>query len=401
MVKAPAVVIKLDSITGLQSARILSGYGIPVIGIVDDPSHFCSRTNCCEEILAGSTTDDALLETLSDIAGRRGICALFPCSDESVRVLSRNRESLRERFRFVLPDEHVIDLFMNKINFYKFARDKGFTIPSTFFPARREDIDEIAGKMNPPYIVKPAEKTRRWIELFQKKVLKLGSIGELDRVFDACLDAAGDIIVQERIEGDDSRLYSCIFYYNSGCEQYITFTSRKLRQWRIEDGDACLAEECRDDEVLKQTIELIGSVKFRGLGSLEFKRDGTSGRYYMIEPNIGRPVTRIGLVEKAGVPILYAMYRDALGMSLPSDVMQRHTGVKWISIINDVLSAIAYYRKKQLTVREWLESLRGVKAFAVFSLRDPLPFIFQPFNYLRNYLGRPEPGPDERSHGGR
>jgi len=121
----------------------------------------------------------------------------------------------------------------------------------------------------------------------------------------------------------------------------------------------------------------------------------------MIEPNIGRPVTRIGLVEKAGVPILYAMYRDALGMSLPSDVMQRHTGVKWISIINDVLSAIAYYRKKQLTVREWLESLRGVKAFAVFSLRDPLPFIFQPFNYLRNYLGRPEPGPDERSHGGR
>jgi predicted ATP-grasp superfamily ATP-dependent carboligase len=116
----------------------------------------------------------------------------------------------------------------------------------------------------------------------------------------------------------------------------------------------------------------------------------------MIEPNIGRPVTRIGLVEKAGVPILYAMYRDALGMSLPSDVMQRHTGVKWISIVNDTLSAIAYYRKKQLTVRQWLESLSGVKAFAVFSLRDPLPFIFQPVDYLRNYLARPEPGPDKR-----
>ncbi|MGH7849475.1 MAG: carboxylate--amine ligase [Thermodesulfobacteriota bacterium] len=396
MVKALAVVIKLDSITGLQSARILSGYGIPVIGIVDDPSHFCSRTNCCEEILAGSTSGDALLETLSDIAGRRGICALFPCSDESVRVISRNRESLREHFRFVLPDEHVIDLFMNKSNFYKFALDRGFAIPSTCFPARREDLGEIAGKLKPPYIVKPAKKTGRWVELFQKKVLKLGSIGELDRVFDACLDAAGDIVVQERIEGDDSRLYSCIFYYDSRCEPYITFTSRKLRQWRIEDGDACLAEECRDDEVLKQTMELIGAVKFRGLGSLEFKKDGPDGRYHMIELNAGRPVTRIGLVEKAGVPILYAMYRDALGMSLPSDVMQRHTGVKWISIVNDTLSAIAYYRKKQLTAREWLASLSGVKAFAVFSLRDPKPFIFQPFNYLRNYLGRPEPGPDKR-----
>lgn len=388
MVKTPAVVIKLDSITGLQTARILSGYGIPVIGIVDDPSHFCSRTNCCEEILAGSTTDDGLLETLSVIAGKWGVSALFPCSDESVRVISRNRERLTEDFRFVLPDEDVIDLFMNKVNFYKYARERGFTIPSTFFPACREDIAEIAGKLCPPYIVKPAVRTKRWIDRVRKKVLKLGSIEELMGICDDCLDAAGDIIVQERIGGDDSSLCSCIFYYNSGCEQYITFTSRKLRQWHIEDGDACLAEECREEEVLVKTNELLGNIKFRGLGSIEFKRNGPGGRYYMIEPNIGRPVTRIGLVEKAGVPILYAMYRDALGMALPADLTQRYTGAKWISLINDVLSSAAYYRKKKLTVRQWLESLRGVNAFAVFSLRDPLPFIFQPVDYLRNYLGK-------------
>ncbi len=191
MVKAPAVVIKLDSITGLQTARILSGYGIPVIGIAADPSHFCSRTNCCEEILAGSTSEDALLGTLSDIARRHGVCVLFPCSDESVRVISRNRESLRERFRFVLPDEEVIDLFMNKANFYKFARDKGFTVPPTCFSARREDLGEIAGKLRPPYIVKPTVKTKKWTERFQKKVLKLGSIEELRGVYDDCLDAAG------------------------------------------------------------------------------------------------------------------------------------------------------------------------------------------------------------------
>jgi predicted ATP-grasp superfamily ATP-dependent carboligase len=387
--KQPAVVIKLDSITGLQTARILSGYGIPVIGIVDDPSHFCSRTSCCEEILAGSTSGDGLLETLSVIAGKWGVSALFPCSDESVRVISRNRERLTEAFRFVLPDEDVVDLFMNKVNFYKYALDRGFTIPSTFFPTRGEDIAEIAGKLGPPYIVKPAVKTKRWIDRVQKKVLKLGSIEELDRVFDACLDAAGDIIVQERIGGDDSCLRSSIFYYNSGCERVLTFTSRKLRQWYIEDGDASLAEECRDDEVIKLTEELLAGIKFRGIGSIEFKKDPSTGRYYIIEPNIGRPVTRIGLPEKAGVPVLYTMYCDALGLALPRELTQRYTGVKWISIINDTLSAIAYYRKKKLTVRQWLESLGGVKAFAVFSLRDPLPFIFQPVDYLRNYLKKP------------
>jgi D-aspartate ligase len=237
LVKTPAVIIKLDSITGLQTARILSGYGIPVIGIVDDPSHFCSRTNCCEEIIVGSTTDDGLLETLSVIAGKWGVSALFPCSDESVRVISRNRERLTEHFRFVLPDEDVLDLFMNKVNFYKYAWDNGFTIPSTFFPARREDIDEIAEKLRPPYIVKPAVRSEGWIDRFRHKVLKLDSVEELRAVYGACLDATGDMIVQERIGGDDSCLRSSIFYYNSVCERVLTFTSRKLRQWHIEEGD--------------------------------------------------------------------------------------------------------------------------------------------------------------------
>lgn len=396
VVKAPAAVIKLDSITGLQSARILSGYGIPVIGIVDDLSHFCSRTNCCEEILAGSTTDDALLETLSDISGRRGICALFPCSDESVRVVSRNRESLREHFRFVLPDEHVLDLFMNKSNFYKFALDRGFTIPSTCFPARREDIGEIAGKLRPPYIVKPALKSKEWAGRFHNKLLRLGSIGELDRVFDDCMDAAGDLIVQERIGGDDSALLSSIFYYNSDNERILMFTSRKLRQWYTEDGDGCLVEEYMDEEVVRLTDKVLGHVSFMGLGSIEFKRDPSTGRYYIIEANIGRPSTRIGITEKAGVRVLYAMYCDALGLALPTELVQRYTGAKWIILFNDVLSSVTYYWRKKLTVRQWLESLRGVNTFAVLSLRDPMPIIFQPVVYLRNFLGRLRSGRNKR-----
>jgi predicted ATP-grasp superfamily ATP-dependent carboligase len=132
---------------------------------VDGPSHFSSRTNCCEEILASSTTDDALLETLSDIAGRRGICALFPCSDENVRVISRNRESLREHFRFVLPDEHVLDLFMNKSNFYKFGLDRGFTGPHVLSGAR--GTSGKSPKLRPPYIVKAAEKPGGGLRFFK------------------------------------------------------------------------------------------------------------------------------------------------------------------------------------------------------------------------------------------
>jgi predicted ATP-grasp superfamily ATP-dependent carboligase len=389
--KAAAVVLKLDSITGLQTARILSDYGIPVTGIVDDPSHFCARTNCCEEIIVSSTSEDALLDTLTHLYEKIGVSVIFPCSDESVSVISRGRERLAGKYRFVLPGDEVLTLFMNKKSFYKFALDRGLSIPATLFPAGESGLDEIAEKFRPPYVVKPAVRSDGWTDRFRHKVLKLDSVEDLRAVYSACLDAGEEIIVQEWIDGDDSCLCSSIFYYGSGSGRALMFTSRKLRQWRTEVGDACLAEEWRDDETVKLTEELLAGIKFRGIGSIEFKKDRSTGRYYIIEANIGRPVTRIGLVEKAGVPILYAMYCDALGLPLPPGLEQRYTGAKWISLINDILSSFTYYRKKNLTVREWLRSLRGVKAFAVLSLRDPMPFLFQPLFYLRNYMKRPKP----------
>lgn len=123
------------------------------------------------------------------------------------------------------------------------------------------------------------------------------------------------------------------------------------------------------------TAEVLGRIKFRGIGSIEFKLDNSSGRYFIIEPNIGRPVTRIGLVEAAGVPILYMMYCDASGLPLPSCDGQRYAGVKWISLHQDIRSAWAYYRMGRLSLGGWLKSLYGVKSFAVLSMRDPLPFI--------------------------
>lgn len=206
-------------------------------------------------------------------------------------------------------------------------------------------------------------------------MIKINSPGELYEVFEKGSTVTENIIVQEWIKGGDSSLYSCIFYYDTNCERQVVFTSRKLRQWYTENGDACLAEECRNDTVAAITAELLGKVRFSGLGSVEFKLDEPDGKYYIIEPNIGRPVTRIGLVEASGVPILYTMYCDASGLPLPPNPGQSYNGVKWISLHRDIQAARQYYKEGRLTIRDWLKSLCGVKSFAVLSIRDPLPFL--------------------------
>lgn len=389
MKKPPAVVIKLDCRTGLQTARILSRYQIPVIGIVDDPANFCSRTNSCKEILVTNTSDERLVDTLLSLALKiQDKAVLFPISDQSVQVVSDNRERLGEYYHFVIPDGNILTLFMNKTNFYKYAQKKSLPIPNTYFPRTKAELDEVADRIQFPCIVKPAIRTGTdiWFDHFSNKVIKINNPQELYDVFDRCLIASENIIVQDWIKGNDSNLLSSIFYYDSNYNPVITFTSRKLRQWPIENGDASLAIECRNDEVLNQTTEVLSSVKFKGLGSIEFKMDNSSGRYFIIEPNIGRPVTRIGLVEKAGVEILYTMYCDALGLALPSKTKQQFKGIKWISINNDIRAAMAYYKNGELTIWEWFKSIQGVKAFADLSVRDPMPFLIETLYPLKKFL---------------
>jgi predicted ATP-grasp superfamily ATP-dependent carboligase len=155
----------------------------------------------------------------------------------------------------------------------------------------------------------------------------------------------------------------------------VTFVARKLRQWPPYVGITSLGEECRNDLVLQETVRLFKSVGYRGLGYLEMKRDARSGKYFVMEANVGRPTGRSTIAEAGGVELLYTMYCDALGWPLPENRVQTYKGVKWIDLRGDLQSALYYWHRGELTLREWWRSVRGPKAYALFSWKDPGPFL--------------------------
>src|SRR5918993_5009554 len=82
---APAVLIGLDSMQGLQAARILHSRGVPVIALARDPSNHACRTNVCSDIRFVDTRSTDLIDdllTLGQSLDQRAV--LFPCEDESV-----------------------------------------------------------------------------------------------------------------------------------------------------------------------------------------------------------------------------------------------------------------------------------------------------------------------------
>ena len=88
-----AVVVGLDNITGLQTARILAGRGVRVYGVAADRRHFGSRTNACVDVVESRLSGAELIDALVRLAPRLGPdpAVLMPCTDGAVWSLSQQR----------------------------------------------------------------------------------------------------------------------------------------------------------------------------------------------------------------------------------------------------------------------------------------------------------------------
>ncbi|MDZ7344301.1 MAG: carboxylate--amine ligase [candidate division KSB1 bacterium] len=397
--KPYAIVIGLDCITGLQTARLLARRQIPVIAIAKNPEHFCCKTRVCEKILVADTASEAFIQTLARLGSElEQKAVLYPCTDMSVLTLSRNRQRLQPWYHIALPAPEAVEMLMDKIRFYTYAQKEGLPIPGTFFLKNKAEAKEAAERLAFPCILKPPMKTPLWEKNTKSKVFKIASAQEFLELYDRCSEWAEVLMVQEWIEGTDADLYSCNCYFNAAAEPVATFVARKLRQWPPHTGTSCLGEECRNDIVLHETMRLFKSVGYHGLGYVEMKRDARTGKHYIIEPNIGRPTGRSAIAEAGGVELLYAMYCDKLGWPLPANLEQKYIGVKWIYLRRDFQSALYYWKRGELTLRQWWKSFRGRKAYAVFSWTDPVPFwcdIFRTINLVAGNTKADEKTPTE------
>lgn len=370
-----AIVIGLDNVTGLQTARILSRHKVPVIAIAKDPAHHFCRTKVCERILFANTANDELITALMTLGPELNQKAvLFPCSDLSVLLISRRRDQLDRWYHVVLPEPQVVEMLMDKVGFYTYAREAGLPIPRTFIVTSMAEVEQAADKLTFPCIMKPPMRTPAWEKHVRTKVFKISNAAELRAVYQRYSPWARVLMVQEWIEGTDAELYSCNCYFNADAKPLVTFVSRKLRQWPPEIGVSSLGEECRNDTVLQETIRLFQSVGYRGLGYVEMKRDVRTGEHFIIEPNIGRPTGRSAIAEAGGVAMLYAAYCDTVQRPLPPNLEQQYGNAKWIYLRQDIQSALHYWRRGDLTLVQWLRSWRGCKGDAVFSWADQAPF---------------------------
>ncbi len=383
-----AIIVGIDRDPGLQAARILSARGVPIIGVAIDRDHFACRTRVCDAIHYADDYEGIVdvLEKIGPELTERAV--VVPCSDPAVEQISKQRARLEPWFHVPLPSAETVSMLMDKTRFYAYAQSNGFPIPKTRMLSSRAEAIAAGEALDFPCALKPPFRTAAWVENTKEKAIKVETPAELIEAYDKCKEWADQLIVQEWIVGGDDALYSLNCYFDASAKPLATFVAKKLRQWPLEAGDSSLGEECRNDVVLEESVRLFRSVDYHGLGYVEMKQDSRTGVHYIIEPNVARPTGRSAIAEAGGVELLYTMYCDLVGHPLPAERIQTYGDAKWIYLRKDLQAALRQRIDGSLTIRDWWRSLRGRKVYAVWSVQDPLPFLYDIWNTAKK-VARP------------
>lgn len=396
----PAIVTPLDDHMGLDIARSLHKNGIRVYGLDHDRRAIGKYSNACKFIPAPDPGKDekAYLEFLVRFAQQLGCKpVLFPLSDEHVLTVSRHRELLKNHYEFVMPSVETIEALCTKGGLISVAHKLGIPAPTTFFPHSSGELDQAAREIQYPVIIKPVEspqwhdpriarELRHGILEGRAKVVQCRSASELKESYHKLAPVNPQLIVQEVIPGEDSRLFYISFYMDRQSRPLAIFAGRKDRVIPIGFGSASFVHSFYEPELIKAGLQVFEGARYQGLGGIEFKKDPRDETYKLIEVN-----TRFGMWDglgaTCGVDMAYIAYCDALRLPVEASLKFRN-GVIWLDWQRDLRAAFAYCRKGELTWHAWLESLRGEKIWAIYSLADPLPGFFFTINLARIFFTR-------------
>ena len=375
--KPTAVVLGLGQ-NGMATCRALGRAGIPVIGIDTDLDQPSARTRYaikvhCPDFQSGGP---GLVESLEQIGrGLHEKGVLYPSGDLSLSLISEQRERLDPYFHISLPSKAVVEMFLNKKQFYQFAMDKGFPLPQTLFPKSPEHMRELADRLHYPCLIKPFQPNDTWRKTFDTRLFVADSADHLVALFDRLFRVHEDLIVQEYMRGADSELFWSATYIDADGRPLALWTGRKLRQYPRRFGSSTLAESRWEPTIAQETVDILKAAGHRGLAFAEFKRDGRDGRFKLTEVTAGRTWFPHALVTRSGINLPLIMYRDMLG--LDAEVQPPYVqGIKWIHEERDLKTVLRYFIPEgELTVWSWLQSYRGKRVYALAAWDDPKPIL--------------------------
>jgi predicted ATP-grasp superfamily ATP-dependent carboligase len=347
--KPLALVVGL-SINGLAIARALAREGVTVHCLCDSqtPTQPAAYTRYAQVHFRLGLNTGPLAQFLVELAAEIGSpekIVLFPTSDRISKAIATSWNELEPRY--LLSWAHCRDLVLRlqrKDTLAEYCERAGVTYPKSRVLSSAAEVASIADSLRFPLVVKPAQP------LSSFKAIRLDDSSDLQR----CVATyARDLpfVVQEWIEGPEPSLYSCTTYLDRGRSLYM-LTSRKLAASPPGTGQGTVFETIDDEQTAQIASTFLGQMDLSGPVAVEFKRDA-NGRFWLIEPNVGRMEYCVDLAIHSGFNLPYVEYLHVTQQMTAAALPTRAKSCAWFDTDKDPACFLANLRSVRDESGRW------------------------------------------------
>jgi D-aspartate ligase len=227
--RIPAVVVG-GELNGLGVCRSLAAGGIPVWVVDTKRTNPALWSRHARPVLTDTLHGYGFVNFLRDLQSRIGERPFLVVTDEqALLTISEHREKLEGLYRFRLAAHDTVLMLHDKARFHESALKHGWPVPKGVVVRDRTDIPAMIASLRLPMILKPADK-RYFHEGRAPRLVVADSYPGAVSAAEGLL-LAGEVLVQEVIEGPDDEIYFCLFYRGRDGETIGMFTGRKLASW--------------------------------------------------------------------------------------------------------------------------------------------------------------------------
>jgi predicted ATP-grasp superfamily ATP-dependent carboligase len=373
------VVILSGGVTGLGVLRAFARQGIPAFvypTALTDPlrhSRWYRALPGVDDRKPAPTPSVAVLAKVLADSGLPG-AFLCPCCDDWNRVVAEFAERSSGAFISMVPTRAVLETLQNKANLAILLRTLNVPMPNTRMIDSSADISELPPSDDTFYFLKP-RNSQSFRARFGTKGVRVRTVGEARRRLDEIVAANMSVVLQEYIPGSCAEHFFIDGYADHCGDIKALFARRRRRIYPPDFGNSTFMRSVPLSDVadaVDSVRRVLAAVNYRGIFSVEFKRDPRDAAFKLLEVN-ARPWWFVDFAVRCGVDVCRMAYDDAQGCEVPA-LETYSVGATCIFPYQDFLAMQPLVAARQASWWRWLvEVTRALQP--VGCTDDPMPAI--------------------------
>lgn len=308
-----AIVLGVDTPTGLAVIRDLGRRGVPVHG-VGNTRDALGRTSRYLSGFSLRPVGPPLAEWLPERIFHTGARALFAIAEDDLLALAALPKEI-EGCQILTPRKAQLDLVLDKSRTLALATGLGIDVPESWQPLAGENFVRHAESLTYPVVAKwanPPAMARiladHGLPFF--KAEHAASPHALITLLERYATLREWPIIQPYCPGAG---FAQLLHMSDG-KPSLSFQHRRLHEWPPEGGFSTLCESVslrRHAHQMDRSAALLAAIGWEGAAMVEYRHDPETGKYWLMEVN-GRFWGGLPLALHCGAEFAWEHYRRAI-----------------------------------------------------------------------------------------